>query len=201
MGGRGSTRLAIKHPHLFCSLFNQAGNVPRTAEMGTMLGDSPGWDASQTSTFLNGYLGPDRAHYEDNDVFVLLKKNAAQIRGKMRIMSACGTCVWPRLLTAADSVLLLPVPRRLPQLCQPSDWLSACVVQGGRHTPSDLPPLPPSAAGRRDRPHLHRVRGHGARGLGSDDCAEPAAVVRLPCGEHEKGRCQPAEVSTLRTTG
>ena len=97
MGGRGSTRLAIKHPHLFCSLFNQAGNVPRTAEMGTMLGDSPGGDASQTSTFLNGYLGPDRAHYEDNDVFVLLKKNAAQIRGKMRIMSACGTCVWPRL--------------------------------------------------------------------------------------------------------
>ena len=41
-------------------------------------------------------------------------------------------------------MLLLPVPRRLPQLCQPSDWLSACVVQGGRHTPSDLPPLPPS---------------------------------------------------------
>jgi S-formylglutathione hydrolase FrmB len=98
MGGRGSTRLAIKHPHLFCSLFNQAGNVPRTAEMGTMLGDAPGWDASRTATFLNGYLGPDRAHYEDNDVFLLLKKNALQIRGKMRILSACGTCV--RLLPA-----------------------------------------------------------------------------------------------------
>lgn len=95
MGGRGATRLAIKHPHLFCSLFNQAGNVPRTAEMGTMLGDAPGWDASQTTSFLNGYLGTDRTHYENNDVFLLIKKNASQIRAKMRIISACGTCVPP----------------------------------------------------------------------------------------------------------
>ena len=56
MGGRGSTRLAVKYPELFCSLFNQAGNVPRTAEMGTLLGDEPGWDENQTETFLQGYL-------------------------------------------------------------------------------------------------------------------------------------------------
>jgi S-formylglutathione hydrolase FrmB len=45
MGGRGSTRLALKYPELFCSLHNQAGNVPHTAEMGGSAADSPGWRA------------------------------------------------------------------------------------------------------------------------------------------------------------
>ncbi|MBT3480786.1 MAG: hypothetical protein HN457_05065 [Opitutales bacterium] len=30
MGGRGSTRLAMTYPELFCSLSCQSGNVPRT---------------------------------------------------------------------------------------------------------------------------------------------------------------------------
>src|SRR5215510_10467968 len=32
MGGRGSTRLAMKYPDMFCSLFNQAGNVMHVSE-------------------------------------------------------------------------------------------------------------------------------------------------------------------------
>ena len=32
MGGRGSTRLAMKFPEMFCSLFCQAGNVPHLLE-------------------------------------------------------------------------------------------------------------------------------------------------------------------------
>lgn len=33
MGGRGSTRLAMKYPEMFCSLFCQAGNVPRLLDV------------------------------------------------------------------------------------------------------------------------------------------------------------------------
>ena len=36
-------------------------------------------------------MGPDREHYEDNDVYLLLKKNADFIRNNLRILSACGT--------------------------------------------------------------------------------------------------------------
>jgi endo-1,4-beta-xylanase len=74
MGGRGSTRLAMKHPEMFISLFNQAGNVMHvsTAER-------------------NDYLGDNRANYIDNDAYLLLKKNLANIKGKMRIQIWCGT--------------------------------------------------------------------------------------------------------------
>ena len=74
MGGRGSTRLAMKYPGMFCSLFNQAGNVYHVSEYP-----------------LNDYLGPDKARYIDNDAFLLVKKNLNQIKGKMRIQVACGT--------------------------------------------------------------------------------------------------------------
>lgn len=82
MGGRGSTRLAMKYPDLFCSLFCQAGNVPRTADA---------FDPSQSDKYPNNYLGPDKQNYIDNDVFLLLEKNLKKIKGRLRIQIACGT--------------------------------------------------------------------------------------------------------------
>lgn len=82
MGGRGSTHLAMKHPDLFCSLFNQAGNVyPTSAMTGAEFADK--WPAT--------YLGTDQARLLDNDSFKLLEKNLAQIKGRLRIQVACGT--------------------------------------------------------------------------------------------------------------
>jgi len=82
MGGRGSTRLAIKYPDMFCSLFNQAGNVPHTAN---------DFDPSKPDVYPNFYLGTDKARYEENDVFLLLKKNLAKIKDRLRIQVWCGT--------------------------------------------------------------------------------------------------------------
>lgn len=81
MGGRGATRLAMKYPELFCSLFCQAGNVPRTAEH---------YDPAQPNEYPNNYLGPDKQNYIDNDAFELLKKNRKRIKS-LRIQIACGT--------------------------------------------------------------------------------------------------------------
>jgi endo-1,4-beta-xylanase len=82
MGGRGSTHLALKHPDMFCSLFNQAGNVYPASQMtGPEFADK--WPTS--------YLGTDPAKLNDNDSFVLLEKNLARIKGKLRIQIACGT--------------------------------------------------------------------------------------------------------------
>ncbi|MBM3766851.1 MAG: hypothetical protein FJW32_15795 [Acidobacteria bacterium] len=74
MGGRGSTRLAMKYPEPFTSLFNQAGNVMHVSTAGR-----------------NDFLGDDRANYTNNDAYLLLKKNLASIKGKMRIQIWCGT--------------------------------------------------------------------------------------------------------------
>ena len=82
MGGCGSTRLAMKYPDMFCSLFCQAGNVPRTADA---------FDPSQPGRHPNSYLGPDKQNYIDNDVFLLLEKNLKKIKGRLRIRIACGT--------------------------------------------------------------------------------------------------------------
>lgn len=82
MGGRGSTRLAMKYPDMFCSLFCQAGNVPHTAD---------GYDLSLPNVYPNSYLGPDRRNYVDNDAYLLLEKNLDRIQGKLRIQIACGT--------------------------------------------------------------------------------------------------------------
>ncbi len=82
MGGRGATRLALKYPEMFCSLFNQAGNVIRLVEL---------YDETAPERFPNNLLGPDKARYYENDPFELLEKNVAQIRGKLRIMILCGT--------------------------------------------------------------------------------------------------------------
>eukprot|EP01046_Picozoa_sp_COSAG06_P058411 COSAG06_NODE_11722_length_1472_cov_18.646722_1_plen_204_part_10 len=68
MGGRGSTRLAMKYPHLFCSLHNQAGNVLNLAMMGGQhdgdgRGIAPGWDGKLWESYLGGYLGPEKWRY------------------------------------------------------------------------------------------------------------------------------------------
>jgi endo-1,4-beta-xylanase len=82
MGGRGATRLAIKYPEMFCSLFNQCGNVMHVAD---------GYDPSRPDTYPNFYLGPDKSRYIDNDPFLLLKKNLDRIKGHLRIQVWCGT--------------------------------------------------------------------------------------------------------------
>lgn len=82
MGGRGSTRLAMKYPDMFCSLFNQAGNVYHTSEQ---------YDPSKPDLYPNNYLGKDKQSYIDNDAYLLLAKNLDRIKGKMRIQIMCGT--------------------------------------------------------------------------------------------------------------
>lgn len=82
MGGRGSTRLAMKYPELFCSLHNQAGNVPHTADL---------YDPTKPTVYPNSYLGADKARFEENDAFLLLKKNLPAIKGGLRILITCGT--------------------------------------------------------------------------------------------------------------
>ncbi len=93
MGGRGATRLAMKYPNLFCSLFNLAGNVPRTLAH---------FDPSAPDTYPNNYLGPDRQNYIDNDAYELLKKNLGDIKGKLRIQMWCGTQDTGHLATIRD---------------------------------------------------------------------------------------------------
>lgn len=93
MGGRGATRLAMKFPNLFCSLFNLAGNVPRTLAH---------FDPSAPDTYPNNYLGPDRQNYVDNDAYELLRKNVEDIRGKLRIQMWCGTRDMGHLATMRD---------------------------------------------------------------------------------------------------
>lgn len=82
MGGRGSTHLAMKFPDLFCSLFNQAGNVYHAAEVARE-GKTDAWPLN--------YLGSDPAVLLANDPFASLKKNLDRIRGRLRIQVACGT--------------------------------------------------------------------------------------------------------------
>lgn len=82
MGGRGATRLAMKFPKLFCSLFNLAGNVPPTLA---------NFDPSKPGSYPNNYLGPDKQNYIDNDAYELLKKNVDDIKGALRIQMWCGT--------------------------------------------------------------------------------------------------------------
>jgi len=81
MGGRGSTRLALKYPELFCSLFNQAGNVYHVSEL---------FEAPPNEDY-RAYHGPDRQRYIENDPYLLLAKNLDRIKGKLRIQIFCGT--------------------------------------------------------------------------------------------------------------
>jgi endo-1,4-beta-xylanase len=81
MGGRGSTRLALKYPELFCSLFNQAGNVYHVSEL---------FDTPPNEDY-RAYLGPEKQRYIDNDPYLLLEKNLERIKGHLRIQIFCGT--------------------------------------------------------------------------------------------------------------
>lgn len=76
MGGRGSTNLAMKHPGMFGSLFNQSGNV---------------YHVSDPSRLPNDYLGADPQRLRDNDAFLNLQKNLDYIKANLRIQVACGT--------------------------------------------------------------------------------------------------------------
>ncbi len=80
MGGRGSTRLAMKYPEIFCSLFDQSGNVMHTSE-----------EFVPSDPVATWYLGPDKQRYIENDAYLLLKKNLDKIKGRMRIQIWCGT--------------------------------------------------------------------------------------------------------------
>jgi len=82
MGGRGSTHLAMKYPQLFCSLFNQSGNVYSTVEMAKTVEPNQ-WPLS--------YLGKDPQHLLANDVYANLQKNLDYIKANLRIQVACGT--------------------------------------------------------------------------------------------------------------
>jgi endo-1,4-beta-xylanase len=81
MGGRGSTRLALKYPDMFCSLFNQAGNVYHVSDL---------FDAPPNDDYRQ-HLGPDKQRYIDNDPYLLLQKNLDRIKGRLRIQIWCGT--------------------------------------------------------------------------------------------------------------
>jgi endo-1,4-beta-xylanase len=82
MGGRGSTRLAVKYPEMFCSLFCQAGNVPHLLET---------FDAAEPESREQLLLGADRSNWEQNDVYTVTKNNLKRIRKHLRIQIACGT--------------------------------------------------------------------------------------------------------------
>lgn len=82
MGGRGSTRLAVKYPEVFCSLFCQAGNVPHLLET---------FDETPESSRASLLLGASRENWERNDVYAVTSANASKIRRLLRIQIACGT--------------------------------------------------------------------------------------------------------------
>ena len=152
MGGRGATRLAIKYPHLFCSLHNQAGNVLNLAMMGGQhdgdgRGLAPGWDAAHWEDYLMGFLGPDKSRFIDDDTFLNLEKNLDQIKGgpdRLQTASLAGL----RFHTGASP------------LCGRQGADPDRLRHAGRHPPADLQALPRGAAAARSRPH---VRDHPAQ--------------------------------------
>lgn len=93
MGGRGATRLAMKHPHLFCSLFCQAGNVPRLLET---------FDAATNEERKTMLLGEQRENWEADDVYAVTKNNTDEIKKNIRIKIACGTADAGHLETIRD---------------------------------------------------------------------------------------------------
>ncbi|MCO8120751.1 esterase family protein [Stieleria sp. TO1_6] len=82
MGGRGATRLAVKHPELFCSLFCQAGNVPHLLDT---------YDQLTPAERAQHLLGPDRENWQSDDVYAVTTKNKDRIKQHLRIQIACGT--------------------------------------------------------------------------------------------------------------
>ena len=92
MGGRGSTRLAVKYPEMFCSLFCQAGNVPHLLDT---------FDETPSDQRADLLLGPDRSDWAENDVYAVSTKNKAKLK-ELRIRIACGTKDGGHLATIRD---------------------------------------------------------------------------------------------------
>jgi endo-1,4-beta-xylanase len=82
MGGRGATRLAVKYPEMFCSLFCQAGNVPHLLDS---------FDSMSQAERAKHLLGPNRGKWEADDVYTLTTRNQDRIEKHLRIQIACGT--------------------------------------------------------------------------------------------------------------
>ena len=82
MGGRGATRLGLKHPEMFCSLFCQAGNVPHLLDQ---------FDSTEPAERKKLLLGEDRTAWEADDLYAVATKNANLIKKNVRIQIACGT--------------------------------------------------------------------------------------------------------------
>ncbi|HIE96971.1 MAG: alpha/beta hydrolase-fold protein [Fuerstiella sp.] len=93
MGGRGSTRLAVKYPEMFCSLFCQAGNVPHLLEF---------FDAAEPDTRANLLLGADRSNWEADNVYEVTKRNVSRIKANLRIQIVCGTKDFGHIKTVRD---------------------------------------------------------------------------------------------------
>ncbi|MEO2013579.1 MAG: hypothetical protein ABGZ53_04335 [Fuerstiella sp.] len=93
MGGRGSTRVAVKYPEMFCSLFCQAGNVPHLLKF---------FDEAEPETRSNLLLGADRSNWEADDVYELTRKNVNRIKANLRIQIACGTKDFGHIKTVRD---------------------------------------------------------------------------------------------------
>lgn len=93
MGGRGSTRLAVKYPEMFCSLFCQAGNVPHLLDI---------YDGAEPSTRAGLLLGANRANWEAEDVYAVTTKNKARIKALLQIQIACGTKDGGHIKTVRD---------------------------------------------------------------------------------------------------
>jgi endo-1,4-beta-xylanase len=87
MGGRGSTHLAMRYPEMFCSLFNQAGNV---------------FHVSDPSQLPNAYLGSDPERLRANDPYLNLIKNRDAIKANLRIQVACGTADTEHIKTVRE---------------------------------------------------------------------------------------------------
>ncbi len=93
MGGRGATRLAVKYPELFCSLFCQAGNVPHLLDT---------FDAADPQSRKDLLLGGDRANWAEDDVYAVCERNVDRIKANLRIQIACGTKDSGHLSTIRD---------------------------------------------------------------------------------------------------
>lgn len=93
MGGRGATRLAMKYPDMFCSLFCQAGNVPHLLEI---------FDQTPVADRDKLLLGSERLNWEKDDVYSVTSKNAHRIKKSVRIQIVCGTKDGGHLKTIRD---------------------------------------------------------------------------------------------------
>lgn len=121
MGGRGSTHLAMRHPDMFGSLFNQSGNV---------------YHVSDVSMAPNFYLGNDPERLKANDPYLNLIKNLDFIKANLRIQVACGTADPEHLTTVReyhDVLTKAGVPHHYFEV-QDLDHNQKRMIDGRKHT-------------------------------------------------------------------